>query len=134
MSDVMTPEQRSRCMARIRGRDTKPEVLLRKELWRRGLRYRLRCRLPGRPDLVVTKFRVAVFVDGCFWHGCPTHGARPKSNREFWCRKLSRNMERDREVNERLKSMGWKVIRIWEHEVKDDLRAAASRVEAVISG
>lgn len=102
-------------------RDTKPEIALRSLLHRRGLRFRkdLPIRLPERtvrPDIVFTRQHLAVFVDGCFWHCCPIHGTRPKANTGYWRPKLERNVERDRIVNEQLRSAGWAVLRAWEHE------------------
>lgn len=120
MADVLTKEQRSRCMSRIRGRDTKPELALRHALWNRGLRYRIGHGLTGKPDIVFVKARVAIFVDGCFWHGCPEHGVMPKTNAKFWQRKITRNIERDRHVTRELETGGWKVLRIWEHRVKNE--------------
>lgn len=128
MPDVMTPEQRSHCMSRIRGKNTKPEIALRKALWARGMRYRLRSRLLGRPDIVFPGQHIAIFVDGCFWHGCPEHGVRPKSNSEFWKNKLATNAERDRQVNVRLVEHGWAVLRFWEHEILNDVDEVAERV------
>ena len=118
---------KSEQMARVRNRDTGLEILLRESLWRAGLRYRLRPRLPGTPDLGFAAARVAVFVDGCFWHGCPAHGTQPKRNGEWWSAKLNRNVERDRETDEHLAMLGWEVIRVWEHESP---AAAAQRIEA----
>lgn len=110
---------RSENMSRIRGKDTKPEILLRKALWAKGLRYRLHFDLPGHPDLVFSKSRLAVFVDGCFWHGCPYHYSAPRTRADFWKSKLRRNVLRDMEVEDRLKAMDWRVLRIWQHELKD---------------
>lgn len=121
MTDVLTSEQRRHCMSRVRGKNTKPEVALRKALWAKGLRYRLHYKLPGKPDIVFVSAWVAVFVDGCFWHGCPLHGSIPATNKRFWKKKLARNMERDREVIEMLSGSGWLVMRFWTHELKDDL-------------
>lgn len=132
--DVMTPQQRSRCMSRIRGRDTKPELALRKAVWARGRRYRLSYPIPGKPDLVFPGQRVAVFVDGCFWHGCPEHGTLPKTNREFWTSKLNQNKERDVRVTMQLRKMGWKVLRYWEHEVSTNLDDVADTIIAALSG
>ncbi|WP_304319695.1 very short patch repair endonuclease [Phocaeicola plebeius] len=122
MSDVMTPEQRSRCMAAIRGKDTKPEILVRKFLFSKGLRYRLNNRkLPGSPDIVLKKYKTVIFVDGCFWHG--HEGCKyfrlPKSNTPFWEAKITRNIERDKETTQALTALGWKVIRIWECELRN---------------
>jgi len=128
MADRLTPEQRHRCMSRVRDRDTKPEILLRKALWARGARYRLHTDLPGKPDLVFSGKRLAVFVDGCFWHGCPIHGEIPASNRAFWEKKLGDNVARDRRTNAKLSEMGWRILRIWVHEIKQDVEAVAERV------
>src|SRR5438309_7395046 len=105
-------------MQRQRTRDTAPEIALRSELHRRGLRYRVDCApLPGlrrRADVVFRSARVAVYVDGCFWHACDAHGTLPRSNAFYWEAKLARNVERDRETDSRLTEAGWVVIRVWE--------------------
>lgn len=121
MADVMTPEQRSRCMAAVKGKDTKPEMIVRKYLFSRGLRFRVQVRkLPGTPDIVLPKYKTVIFVNGCFWHG--HEGCKyfrlPKSNVEFWQNKITRNIERDAETEAELVRLGWKVIRIWECEIK----------------
>jgi DNA mismatch endonuclease (patch repair protein) len=113
-----------------------PERRLRSELHRRGLRFRVDYPIEAgdlkvRPDVVFTARRVAVFVDGCFWHGCPEHGSMPKSNSDYWTPKLLRNVERDREVGARLGSTGWTVLRVWEHE---DVGAAAEQIHRVVAG
>src|ERR1700759_1956636 len=105
--DVLTATQRSYCMSQIRGRNTKPEVRLRRALWSRGFRYRLNSRVTGRPDIVLTKHRLAIFVDGCFWHGCPAHGVRPRTNADFWKQKLKKNALRDKKVNALLLAENW---------------------------
>ena len=114
-------------------RDTKPEILLRSELHRRGLRFRkdLLLRVPGRsvrPDIVFTRARLAVFVDGCFWHVCPEHGNQPKANTDYWGPKLARNVTRDRAADEALARAGWYVLRAWEHEPVSEV---AQRVQAL---
>ena len=117
-------------MARIRGKDTGPEQRLRRALWRAGHRYRLQYKTPvGRPDVVFPGRRVAVFIDGCFWHGCPTHYVRPRSREEFWRENLRINVERDRRQTLELERIGWRVVRLWEHLVYEDLDAARHRVE-----
>ncbi|HEX3360362.1 MAG TPA: very short patch repair endonuclease [Solirubrobacterales bacterium] len=120
-------------MSRVRRRDTAPELELRSELHRRGLRYRIDRRplkgVPSRADLVFGPAKVAVYVDGCFWHSCPDHGTMPRSNEAFWLDKLARNQERDAAVNGVLAAAGWTVVRIWEHE---EIDAAADRVEAAV--
>ena len=130
MGDVLTKEQRRYCMSRIRGRDTLPEIQLRKALWASGLRYRLRNKLPGHPDLVFPALKGVVFVDGCFWHCCPEHGVRPTSNAKFWRTKLDANVARDRVVTMKLRSLGWRVVRIWEHHVEADPHHAAEVVRS----
>lgn len=130
MADVMTPEQRSRCMSKIRSAKTKPEMLLRQALWREGLRFRVKSRLPGRPDIIFTRAKLAVFVDGCFWHSCPVHGKAPKSNQSYWDEKLAGNRARDERVTRQIAEMGWYTLRIWEHEIEENLMAA---VHSVIS-
>lgn len=116
-----TPEERSRNMAAIRSRDTKPEMMVRRYLFSRGLRYRVNNRkLPGSPDLVFKKYKTVLFIDGCFWHGhadCP-HFRLPATNEKFWRHKINMNMARDYAANIDLRLLGWRVIRIWECELK----------------
>lgn len=115
------------------GKNTKPELVLRKALWAVGLRYRLRSNLPGRPDIIFPGKKVAIFVDGCFWHQCPEHFQAPEHNAEFWANKIARNVERDRQVDRQLTAMGWHVQRIWEHEVRDSLDACVSLIRSLIN-
>ena len=121
MADTMTPEQRSRCMSAVKGKDTKPEMIVRKYLFSKGLRYRLHVKsLPGNPDIVLPKYKTAVFINGCFWHGhdgCKYYRL-PKSNVEFWETKITNNKNRDVLNEIKLKGLGWRVIRIWECEIK----------------
>lgn len=121
MADVMTPEQRSRCMAAIKGKDTKPEMIVRKYLFSRGLRYRVNNRrLPGSPDIVLKKYKTVVFIDGCFWHGhegCKYYRL-PKTNVDFWRHKITMNIARDYANGVDLRLAGWRVIRIWECDIK----------------
>jgi DNA mismatch endonuclease (patch repair protein) len=114
-------------MQKMRRSSTTPEMLIRREVHRRGLRFRANfASLPGRPDLAFTSARMAVFVDGCFWHACPEHGILPKNNREWWREKLERNVSRDREKDQQLDMLGWVVVHIWEHE---DPVVAADAIE-----
>jgi len=129
--DVLTAQQRSHCMSRIRGKNTKPEKLLRKALWAAGLRYRLHGRLPGKPDLVFSKAKVSIFIDGCFWHGCPQHGVRPKTNKKFWNKKIGGNKQRDVKVRNLLKAQGWVVVRFWEHEIKNDIFVVTEKITKI---
>ena len=129
MADIFTKAKRSQVMAAIRstGNRTTEEALA--SAFRR-LGVKGWCRhvdLPGKPDFVFRKQRLAVFVDGCFWHNCPKHGHIPHSNREYWRKKLKRNQERDRDTNRELRKRGWRVLRIWEHSVKDSPAACAAR-------
>ena len=125
--DKLTTEQRSANMAAIRNKNTKPELIVRRGLWKRGFRYRLNHkRLPGHPDLVLRKYRTCVFVNGCFWHGHLVESNTmessacckiPKTNREFWVAKIRRNKERDKEEQRKLAAMGWHCITVWECEL-----------------
>jgi DNA mismatch endonuclease (patch repair protein) len=129
----------SRIMAAVRGRDTRPELALRRALHARGLRYRVNARnVPGRPDLVNSARKIAVFVDGDYWHGNPAEWRRrgfdsleaqfPEAKRDFWVTKITGNIRRDQEVNETLTVNGWTVIRVWESELRADLAAVVERV------
>lgn len=128
MADIFSPAVRSRVMGLIRGKDTSPEIRLRKGLWVAGLRYRIKNSLPGKPDLIFVTAKVAVFVDGCFWHGCPLHGRVPHTNQSFWVKKFTGNIARDLAVQSALQAKGWLVLRFWEHEVGQDLVGCVSRV------
>ena len=116
MTDRVAPEVRSRIMSRIRGKDTKPEIAVRRTVWGMGIRYRLHNRaVLGTPDLSNGKRRLAVFVDGCFWHGCPRCYREPQTNMAFWREKVERNRRRRRVVRRDLKRQGFRVAEIWEH-------------------
>jgi len=124
---------RSDQMARIRGSHTTPERLLSRALWRTGLRYRLHYpAVLGKPDIVFPRERVAVFVDGCFWHGCPDHYVRPRSREDFWARKLAGNVARDCRQTAELAARGWRVCRFWEHMVFEDLDGAIDEVKVAL--
>lgn len=126
------PLSKSEQMARVRGADTGPEMALRRALWQAGLRYRVRPGIPGRPDLAFIRCRIAVFVDGCFWHGCEEHYKAPATNATFWSEKIARNRKRDRDVEVALGKLGWTVLRYWEHEVEDDLPSVIDRIRSEI--
>lgn len=127
-----TPEARRR-MQRVRQKNTSPESALRRELHARGLRYRIHVPVLTKPrrvaDVAFSGLRVAIFVDGCFWHGCPLHATWPKENAAFWRSKILANQHRDRDTDERLHTEGWKVIRVWEHE---DPKVAAARIARIL--
>ena len=121
MPDVMTPLQRHECMSHIRSKNTKPEQLVRHFLWNRGFRYRLHVKdLPGKPDIVLAKYRALIFINGCFWHG--HDGCKdfviPKTNTDFWLEKIGKNKSRDLQDKTLLTASGWNVITIWECELK----------------
>ena len=124
LSDVVSGQ-----MKRMPRASSGPELAIRRELHRRGLRFRVNySRLPGRPDIAFTRARVAVFVDGCFWHSCPDHGTLPKNNREWWRAKLARNVERDAEKDVLLRERGWHVLHFWEHDDPADVAGVVERI------
>lgn len=117
-------------MRRVKQRDTPIELALRRELHRRGLRYRICAKdVPGRPDIVNRKRGVAVFIDGCFWHGCPRCYVAPRSNADFWQRKIAYNIGRREKVRAELRGLGFRVVELWGHEVEGNLRQVVARVE-----
>lgn len=124
--DIKTPEERSKNMAAVKSRNTKPELRLRRAIWKAGLRYFTAqgwtnltgVFLPGSPDLIFPASRIVLFVDGCFWHGCPEHYHAPEERKGFWAAKLKENLDRDRRVSVQLREKGWDVLRIWEHDLK----------------
>lgn len=128
-SRVLTKSEQ---MARVRSKNTGLEVQLRRALWASGLRYRVHADLPGTPDVAFPSARVAVFIDGCFWHGCPEHYTPPARNAEFWRRKLERNLERDRRADAELAAFGWAVLRVWEHELHEDIDRVVAKIRAAI--
>lgn len=124
-----TTKQRSQTMAKIKATNSYPEIALRRALWAQNIRFRLhRKDLPGRPDLVIDKYKLAIFVDGDFWHGYNWQIRKPKSNQAFWIPKIERNMQRDKFVNKTLDAMGYTVMRFWEHEVKQNLAKCINQV------
>ena len=131
MADDLTPEQRRRNMQAIRSKDTTIELRLRKALWERGVRYRKNYKvLIGKPDIAITKYKIAVFCDSDYWHGYDweNRNQRIKSNRDYWIPKIERNMERDREVSEALQKAGWIVLRFWEWQIRKHLNECVDAV------
>ncbi|WP_336798669.1 very short patch repair endonuclease [Exiguobacterium acetylicum] len=117
-------------LSKVRGKDTKMEVKVRSELWHRGLRYRKNYRkLLGTPDIAFPGVRLVVFLDSCFWHGCPIHYKQPKSNVDFWKNKIKRNRERDKEQTEHYLCENWTILRFWEHEVNNDFDRVIKEIE-----
>lgn len=136
MPDRMTPEQRHDCMASIHSEDTRPEQAVRRELWHRGYRFRKCVRtLPGTPDIVLSKYRTCIFVNGCFWHGhkgCSKF-VMPKTRTEFWVNKIARNQERDLVNIQRLESIGWSAITVWECELgKSSIENTMEKIESML--
>ena len=137
MPDVLTPTQRHRCMSHIHSKATKPEMAVRRWLWAHGYRYRLNVKsVPGKPDIVMRRYRTAVFVNGCFWHrheGCGKF-VMPKSNTDFWQAKIERNRTRDTRNYEELMQAGWQVVVIWEcNLVKDKLETTMQQVAVALN-
>ena len=134
--DVLTKEQRKKNMKHIRSVNTKPEIILRKKLWHLGIRYRKNyTKLYGKPDIVLTRYKIAIFVDGDFWHA-RNHQEHPgeqvMQNKDFWVKKLGRNVERDREVNEILLEYGWLVLRFWESDIEKNPDECVGRILSYI--
>jgi len=120
MTDNVTKEKRREIMQSVRSQSAL-ENLVSRELWKRGIRFRKNVKsLFGKPDIAIKKYKIVVFIDSCFWHACETHGRRPKSNEEFWNKKLDRNKNRDKEVQNYYLEKGWHIKRIWEHDIKND--------------
>lgn len=137
MPDIMTPKQRHLCMSHIRSKDTKPEQLVRQALWHKGLRYKLHVKdLPGKPDIVLPKYKTAIFINGCFWHkhDCPRF-VWPSSNEDYWVPKILGNVERDQKNHALLIEQGWKVLVIWECQLKKkEFQATMDHLEKEIIG
>lgn len=135
MKDIMTPEQRSRVMSRIKGKDTSIELILRKALWYKGIRYRKNYKaLPGTPDIAITKHKIAIFCDGEFFHGYKWEMKKQKlgHNREYWIKKIERNIDRDRETDFKLFALGWIPIHFWGHEIRNQTAKCIESIEDLI--
>lgn len=132
----LSKEQRSHIMKCIRSKDTKPEIMLRKSLWHMGIRYRKNYHgLPGTPDIVLLRRKIAIFVDGDFWHAKghqDSPGEQIISNREYWVPKLARNVERDKDINDALLEEGWLVLRFWDSEIKKDLPSVLEKIKSYL--
>jgi DNA mismatch endonuclease (patch repair protein) len=131
MADAFTKQKRSEIMSKIRSSNTKPELLLKASL--KGHYFRYHPKVYGNPDFVNKTKKIAVFVDGCFWHKCPTCYRQPQSNTHYWIPKIDRNEARDREIDRKLKRMGWKVCRVWEHEIKFSSKKTAEKISRFIA-
>ena len=130
-SGFYTTKERSALMSKIKGKNTKPEIKLRKTLWHAGIRYRKNVKkIPGTPDIVIRKYKLLIFIDGEFWHGYDWQNKREKikSNRDFWIPKIERNMQRDRQNTDILKKQGWTVFRFWEQQIKKEFGACINKI------
>lgn len=135
MADVVDAATRSRMMSGIRGKNTKPELMIRKALHARGFRYRLHCDLPGKPDICLPKHRAVIFAHGCFWHGHDCHLFKwPKTRAEFWEAKIGRNREVDRDAEARLLEAGWRVATVWECAIKGRTRLSLDEIASRCAG
>ena len=129
LTDILTPSQRTKNMQAIRASETKIEQILRKALWHEGIRYRKNYnKLIGKPDIVITKHKIAIFCDGDFWHGKNSCEEKINSNKKFWIEKIKRNKERDLEITIALRDQGWTVIRFWEKDIKTNLQACIKEI------
>ena len=130
MPDKFSKEIRSKNMRAVKSKNTKPELTLRSALWNRGWRYNIHVKdITGKPDIVFRKYKLLIFVDGCFWHKCPRCFKLPKSNVEFWDEKLRKNVERDEKYNEILENEGYTILRFWEHEIKEETNSVVGKIE-----
>lgn len=128
MTDTVSKNKRSKIMSAVRSKETRIEIAFRKELWRKGFRYRKNLeKYFGKPDIVLKRFKTVIFIDSCFWHGCKKHLRMPSVNKEYWKEKIERNKERDKEVSRYYRKKGWKILRIWEHEIKKDSEEATDK-------
>lgn len=119
--DIYSKKKRSEIMSLVKNKDSKIEISLRKELWKRGFRYRKNSpKYYGKPDIVLPKHKTAIFVDSCFWHGCKKHCKLPTTREKFWSNKINGNIQRDKKVRQHYRKTGWKILRIWEHELKQN--------------
>ena len=132
MTDVFSKEKRSEVMSKVRSVETGPEILVRSELWKRGLRYR-KYYGSRKIDIAFPSKKVAVFIDSCFWHSCPEHGELPKANRRFWKEKFDKTKKRDKEATRELQVQGWTVIRIWVHSLKEGFEGTIDQIEKAVA-
>lgn len=128
MADIFSKKKRSEIMSKVRGKDSKIEVEFRKKLWHAGFRYsKNSSKYFGKPDLALPKYKTVIFIDSCFWHGCKKHGSIPQTRKKFWETKIDRNKQRDKEVNKHYKKISWKIFRVWEHDLKNNLEEMVER-------
>lgn len=122
MTDTVSKQKRSEIMRAVKNKDSKIEVAFRKALWHEGFRYRKNdSKYFGKPDIVLKKYKTVIFIDSCFWHGCEEHCRMPETRQEYWVNKIKRNRERDKEVSNYYKKLGWNLFRVWEHEISNKI-------------
>jgi len=133
MVDKVSKEIRKKNMKAIHSKNTKMEIAVAKELWRRGYRFRKNVKdLPGKPDIAIKKYKVAIFLDSCFWHFCYLHGRIPDTNTDFWRKKFNYNKNHDQKINQYYINNGWTILRIWEHQVKDNFFSVIESIILII--
>ncbi|SHL13555.1 very short patch repair endonuclease [Alicyclobacillus tolerans] len=133
MTDNVSRRRRSEIMSAVRSNNTSLELRVRRELWRRGFQFRTNVKdLPGKPDIAIKKLKLVIFIDSCFWHGCPEHVRMPKSNVEYWTTKIEKNKTTDKTITEHYQAMGWHIVRIWEHDVKSNFENTMDKLVKVI--
>ena len=132
--DTVSKQKRSEIMSHVKSKDSKIETLFRKELWQSGFRYRKNSsKYFGKPDIVLPKYKTAIFIDSCFWHGCKKHCRIPTARKKYWTEKIARNAERDKEVSKHYKKLGWKIFRVWEHEMSKNLNKMLKKIYSDIN-
>lgn len=129
MADTVDKITRSKIMSRIRNKETKLELSFKKLL--KGHRFSYQPKIQGNPDFGIKKLKIAIFTDSCFWHKCPKHYRQPNSNKKYWIPKINRNVERAKEINRQLKKEGWKVIRLWEHDIKKNPKRCINKINSI---
>ncbi len=134
MSDNLSKADRIKNMRAIKSSNTKLETMVCRALWHKGLRFRKNVKgLYGKPDIAIKKYKVVIFIDSCFWHGCPFHGNIPKTNREYWLKKIERNKQRDIEVTLYYKKNGWNILRVWQHDLNHNFEETINRIYSFIN-
>ncbi len=129
MTDVHSKETRSYNMSQIRGKWTKQEILIHNILKGRKIKHMMHPDIEGKPDILIKNSKTLIFLDGCFWHKCPRCFRQPETNREFWMNKIENNFKKDKEVTKKLKRKGWTILRLWEHEIRENLSECIKRIE-----
>jgi len=131
--DVISKTKRSDLMRKIKSKETRIEVLFRKKLWQKGFRYRKNVSSYfGKPDILLKKYKTVILIDSCFWHGCAKHFRQPSTRKKYWIEKIERNRKRDAQVNRHYKKTGWKVVRVWEHDLKNKLDLSVDKAIKII--